>query len=182
VNLQHAASAIAALVLVGGAVLVACDLEVDTHYGPHSGLSKGNLPNPPVAEAGGGDGGATCGMVVDAGACSVSYATQIWPKMSGTWHCSDANCHGAMVNEPYNLDNATDAYNNLMAFMQINNVPYINPCSTSPDASAFLCNVQSPACGSAQMPFPDSTLGSGPMSTSDVQLVQTWVECGAPMN
>jgi hypothetical protein len=165
------------------AVLVACDLEVDTHYGPHSGLQKANLPDPTPSEGGvKGDGGAPCGTPVDAGACSVSYSGQIWPKMSGTWHCSDANCHGAMVNQPFNLDNATDAYNNLMA-LSISGKPYLNPCSIDPDASAFVCNTTSPGCGAGgQMPFPNSSIGSGPMSPTDMALVQTWVQCGAPNN
>ena len=156
----------------------ACDLEVDSHYGPHSGLLKSNLPNPtPTA----GDGGFPCGTPVDGGACSVSYSAQIWPKMSTTWHCSDPTCHGATANQPFNIDNATDAYNNLMAF-QISGKPYLNPCSTDPDASAFVCNIQSPACGTGQMPLTNATVGSGPMSSSDVALVQTWVQCGAPKN
>ena len=163
-------------------VLGACDLEVDTHYGPHSGLVKTNLPNPTPSDGGPlPDGAFACGTPVDAGACSVSYSAQIWVNMSTTWHCSDANCHGATANQPFNLDNATDAYNNLMAF-QIAGKPYINPCSTNPDASAFLCNVQSPACGTGQMPLANSAVGSGPMSSSDVALVQTWVQCGAPKN
>src|SRR5947208_6547872 len=54
-----------------GAILVACDLEVDTKYGPHSGLSKNNLPTPGASDAVlGGDGGLSCGTPVDGGACS----------------------------------------------------------------------------------------------------------------
>jgi hypothetical protein len=164
------------------AVFVACDLEVDTNYGPHSGLSKNNLPTPPTPDGSiGGDGGLLCGTAVDAGACSVSYSGMIWPKMQGTWHCSDATCHGGTSYQP-KLDTAQDAYDNLMAY-KISGKPYIDPCSTDPDASAFVCNVQSPfTCGLGQMPFPNATLGSGPMSSGDVSLVQTWVQCGAPNN
>ena len=60
--------------------------------------------------------------------------------------------------------------------------PYFNPCSTDSDASSFVCNISNPACGQAQMPFPDNTLGSGPMSGSDLSSVTTWVQCGAPKN
>jgi hypothetical protein len=158
----------------------ACDLETDTNYGPHSGLSKTNLPNPPPVEGGSTDGGLLCGTPVDAGTCAVSYSTQIWANMQTTWHCSDAMCHGGTSYQPQ-LDSAGDAYMNLMAYM-IASKPYINPCSTDPDASAFLCNIQNPFCGEAQMPFPNNTLGSGPMSAGDVSLVQTWVACGAPNN
>ncbi len=165
-----------------GALVVACDLEVDTKYGPHSGLSKSNLPNPPPAEGGTNtDGGLSCGTPVDAGTCSVSYATDIWPKMQGTWHCSDAKCHGANVNQPTMLDSPDDAYAALLAY-KVGTRPYFNPCSTDPDASSFICNISSPACGTAQMPFPDNTLGSGPMSGGDFSLVETWVQCGAPKN
>jgi hypothetical protein len=167
--------------IVFAAALVACDLETNTSFGPHSGLSKGNLPNPPPEEAGtSSDGGASCGTVVDAGACSVSYATDIWPKMQGTWHCSDAKCHGGTSYQPQ-LDSASDAYNAMMNY-KIGTKPYINPCSIDPDASAFVCNIQSPPCGAAQMPFPDNTLMSGPMSGGDFTQVQTWIECGAPNN
>jgi hypothetical protein len=165
-----------------GAVLVACDLEVDTKYGPHSGLSKNNLPTPPPSDAApGGDGGLTCGTPVDAGTCSVTYSADIWPKMQGTWHCSDAKCHGANANAPFGMDTADDAYNVLLNY-NIGTKPYFNPCSIDPDASAFVCNVSNPNCGTAQMPFPDNTLGSGPMSGSDLTTVTTWVQCGAPKN
>ena len=165
-----------------GAVLVACDLEVDTKYGPHSGLSKNNLPTPPPSDASiTKDGGLACGTPVDAGACSVTYSGDIWPKMQGTWHCSDAKCHGANANSPFGLDTADDAYNVLLNYM-IANKPYFNPCSTDPDASSFVCNISNPNCGNAQMPFPDGTLNSGPMSGSDLQKVTTWVQCGAPKN
>jgi len=167
-----------------GAVFLACDLEPDTHYGPHAGLNKSNLPTPPPPDGSttGGDGGVACGTPVDAGPCSVSFQTDIWGKMSTTWHCSDAKCHGGTSYQPQ-LDTSDDAYNNMMNYKVGGTRPYINPCSTDPDASAFVCNVATSGfCGSAEMPFPDNTLGSGPMSGSDQQLVQTWVQCGAPKN
>jgi hypothetical protein len=163
-----------------GAVLVACDLEVDTKYGPHSGLSKNNLPTAPPSEAGIGDGGLGCGKPVDAGTCTVSYTADIYPKMQGTWHCTDAKCHGGTSYSPQ-LDSADNAYANMLNY-KIGSRPYINPCSIDPDASAFVCNISNPNCGSAQMPFPDNTLGSGPMSGSDLTQVTTWVQCGAPKN
>lgn len=165
-----------------GALVVACDLEPDTKYGPHSGLSKSNLPNPPPSEAGiGADGGLACGTPVDAGACTVSYNNDIWPKMQGTWHCSDAKCHGGTSYQP-KLDSADNAYDNMMAYKVGGTKFYINPCSTDSDASAFVCNISNPNCGTAQMPFQDNTLGSGPMSGSDLTQVTTWIECGSPKN
>jgi len=165
-----------------GAVVVACDLEVDTKYGPHSGLSKSNLPGPTPSEGGVSlDGGFACGTPVDAGTCTVSYANDIWPKISTVWQCSNASCHGANIQPPTMLDNADDTYANLQVF-KIGSIPYINPCSTDVDASSFVCNVSNPFCGTAQMPFPDNTLQTGPMSTSDLNLVTTWVQCGAPKN
>jgi hypothetical protein len=172
----------AVLAVSAGALGAACDLEPDTHYGPHSGLSKSNLPTPPPAEGGAGDAGVSCGEggVVDAGACTVSYMNDIWPKMQGAWHCSDAKCHGGTSYQPQ-LDSADNAYANMASFL-IGTKPYINPCSTDPDASAFMCNISNPFCGTAQMPFPDNTLGSGPMSGGDITLVTTWLQCGAPKN
>jgi len=173
--------ALVAVVAASIGSVVACDLEVDTKFGPHSGLSKNNLPNPPPSEAGiSSDGGLPCGTAVDGGACTVSWNNDIWPKMTGTWHCSDAKCHGGTAYQPQ-LDTADDAYNNMMTY-KVGTLPYINPCSLDPDASAFVCNVSNPNCGAAQMPFPDNTLGSGPMSGGDLSLVTTWVQCGAPKN
>ncbi|HEY1959935.1 MAG TPA: hypothetical protein VGH28_30210 [Polyangiaceae bacterium] len=181
---MHARFVAFGLVVVAsaGAAFLACDLEADTHYGQHSGLNKSNLPNPPPPDGSttGGDGGAACGTPVDAGTCAVSFQNDIWSKMSTTWHCSDAKCHGGTSYQP-KLDTADDAYDNMMTYM-IGTKPYINPCSIDPDASAFVCNISSPPCGAAQMPFPDNTLMSGPMSGSDLTLVQTWVACGAPKN
>jgi len=170
------------LLLSLGAVVAACDIEADTKYGPHSGLSKDNLPNPPPQEAGAIDASGLCNGQgpIDAGPCTVSYTNDIWPKMSGTWHCTDAKCHGGTAYQPQ-LADQDNAYLNLLAYM-ISGKPYINPCSTDPDASTFVCNVISPACGAAQMPFPDNTLGSGPMSSGDIGTVTTWVQCGAPKN
>jgi hypothetical protein len=165
--------------IAAGATLAACDLEVDTHYGPHSGLSKNNLPNPPASDGGTGDA-AACATPIDAGACSVSYSTQIWTKMVSTWHCTDSSCHGGTSYQPQ-LDTSDNAYSNMMAY-KITGKPYINPCSIDPDASAFVCNISNPFCGQGQMPFPNATLGSGPMSSSDLNLVTTWVQCGAPKN
>ena len=72
------ALAFGVVAITTGALVVACDLEVDTKYGPHAGLQKSNLPNPPPADGGAiPDGGFACGTPVDAGTCSVSYASDI---------------------------------------------------------------------------------------------------------
>jgi hypothetical protein len=176
------ATVVASVLVLPLGALVACDLQADTKYGPHSGLSKDNLPTPPPAEAGAIDAAGLCNGQgpIDAGACSVSYTNDIWPKMSGTWHCTDAKCHGGTSYQPQ-LADPDNAYLNLLGYT-ISGKPYVNPCSTDPDASAFVCNIVSPACGTGQMPFPDNTLGSGPMSSGDVGTVTTWVQCGAPKN
>ena len=51
--------------------------------------------------------------------------------------------------------------------------PYINPCSTNPTLSEFVCNTQSTGpCGLAGMP-----LGT---PIADAGAITTWVACGAP--
>ncbi len=160
-----------------------CDLETNTHYGPHSGLSKGNLPTPPAPSLDAGDAAALCNGQgpIDSGTCAVSYSKDIWPMMSaaGTWKCADAKCHGGTSYTPQIAD-PDEAYLTLTSYM-IGGKPYFNPCSTSSTDSSFLCNVQG-SCGSLQMPAQDNTLATGPMSPTDMTTVQTWVECGAPKN
>jgi hypothetical protein len=55
-----------------------------------------------------------------------------------------------------------------------NNLPYINPCSTDPTKSSFLCDtLPTGACGDT-MP-----LGTG---LADAGTLATWIACGAPEN
>lgn len=170
---------------VVSAIVLGCNLDAGTHYGDHAGLSKENLPAPPIVDSGSNLGSLCNGKgPIDAGACSVSWKTDIWPMMSspsGVWKCGDSKCHGGQVNAPYNLSSEDNAYMSLVAW-STNNKVYINPCTTDPDASSFLCNLSTTsACGS-RMPYTDNVLGSGPALPADYAKLETWVKCGAPKN
>ena len=182
--LRWGLAAFSACSLVVGTV-AGCNIEADTKFGNHSGLLKENLPKPPEdGDSGAGDGGALCNGngPIDGGACAVSWKTDIWPKMSssGVWGCANNKCHGATANDPSGLDGQDHAYAILTAWTKTAGKPYINPCSTDPDASSFLCNM-SAACGT-HMPYPDNTIGTGPAAPADLATLTTWVQCGSPNN
>jgi hypothetical protein len=52
--------------------------------------------------------------------------------------------------------------------------PYINPCSTDPTKSSFLCDTYPTGSCGDKMP-----LGSG---LQDAGILATWIACGAPEN
>ncbi|CAN5214694.1 hypothetical protein BH09MYX1_BH09MYX1_46390 [soil metagenome] len=168
--------------IVVGSIAIGCSLDAGSHFGDHAGLSKDNLPAPPISEAG-VDLTKLCNGAgpIDGGACSVSWKNDIFPMMSssGVWKCADNKCHGAQANAPYNLSNEDNAYGSLVAW-QTNNKVYLNPCTVDPDASAFSCNL-SGTCGS-RMPYTDNVLGSGPAQPADLAKLQTWISCGSPKN
>lgn len=169
---------------VGVAAAAGCALDPGTKFGDHAGLSKDNLPAPPISDSG-VDPSKLCNGKgpIDAGACSVSWKTDIWPMMSssGVWKCGDSKCHGAQANAPYNLNNEDNAYASLLAW-QTNSKVYVNPCTTDPDASSFMCNLSTTSACGTRMPYTDNVLGSGPALPADYAKLETWVKCGAPKN
>ena len=181
--LRWALVGVAACSLVVG-VAAGCNIEADTKFGNHSGLLKENLPTPPAAGDGGGEGGVLCNGngPIDGGACAVSWKTDIWPKMSssGVWSCANNKCHGATANDPSSLDGQDHAYAILTKWTTTGGKPYINPCTTDPDASSYLCNMNG-SCGT-RMPYPDNTIGSGPATPGDLATLTTWIACGSPNN
>jgi hypothetical protein len=184
------------------------------NYGPPNSLGQkvpgtpqsedsGSSAAPPSGGSGGGadsgvapaDGGAPAaaavacvtagGTLVAPATCSVSWKTDIYPKMQsgGAWNCASASCHGpGSVTQPV-LSGTTEAsfYNVLANYTGTvlsgtgAGQTYFNPCSTDPTKSEFVCNTQSSgACGAAAMP-----LGAPIASTT---AIATWVACGAPEN
>lgn len=167
------------------AVAVGCNIDPNTHYGDHAGLSKDNLPAPPSSDGGGLDGALCNGKgPIDGGPCSVSWKNDIWPMMSssGVWKCGDSKCHGAQANQPGNLNNEDNAYAALVGWTGTGGKPYINPCSTDPAQSAYVCNLDTTTACGTRMPYSDNVLGSGPALPADSAKLQTWVKCGAPKN
>jgi hypothetical protein len=125
-------------------------------------------------------GGAT---IVDGGPCTVSWSTTIYPAIQGAWGCSAATpCHASTA--PVMTGSASAVYATLANYTSAtvlgNNNPYINPCSTAPAESNFVCNTQAAgttgACGNA-MP-----LVGGPLTAAATTEIATWVACGAPQN
>lgn len=173
-----------ALVTLGVSSAAACDLESDSNLGDPSGLKSTNLPSPDASTTMSGDAGGLCNGAgpVDGGTCQIKFGADIWPLMAatGTWACADSNCHGGTSQSPAIHDPAS-AYTNLAAWHSTGGRPYINPCSTDVDASAFVCNLEG-ACGAQAMPIPDSTKGRGPATPTDIGKVVTWLQCGSPNN
>lgn len=172
-------------------------------YGPPSGL-KGQTPLAPNGEdagstsGGGNDSGSTstsgdaggggaggvmyaCGTPIDGGPCTVSWSKDIYPNMQagGAWNCAGAACHGNGVQQPLFSGTEHTDYATLANYKgtAANGDPYLDPCSTDPTKSDFVCNVQTTGgCGAAPMP-----LGAA-LAASDVTKITTWVSCGAPEN
>jgi len=164
-------------VVIGAALVAACALDDGHKYGNPSGLQRGNLPGPTASSDGGGGGDAA---QCDAGACAVSFMTNIWPKMSatGAWKCADGKCHGGNANSPA-IDSPDKAYQSMQTYT-IGGKPYVLPCSTDPTASTFVCNLQG-TCGQ-KMPLADITVMPTAPTAQEIMDVQTWVACGAPYN
>jgi hypothetical protein len=185
-----------ALVFVGvPVVVIACGSEDDTRYGGPAGLSgKKVAPVATVTATGAAgtlspctDGGLSA---LEGGTCAVSFQTTIWGKYmvaTGTWKCSDTNCHGPQgsagtsTNAP-TIDGtvALNAYTALAQFRGLQGEPYINACSTDPGASAMDCNINA-ACTPA---MPQSGAGVAPAGPTpqEIEDLETWLKCGAPFN
>jgi hypothetical protein len=125
------------------------------------------------------------GTIVDGGACSVSFTNDIYPKMQsgGTWGCAVAGtCHGGATAPNLQGSTAASFYTGLATDgVPVNGVtvPVVNPCSTSPTESVFVCvTVPTGATGACSSQMPIST----PISAADNATIATWVACGAPFN
>ncbi len=165
---------------VGLLMVIACAAET-YDYGSSQALGDPNLLFP-VADAGLGTeaGACTPDRFVDAAGCSVSFRRDIFAgKMINAWGCTTAGaCHGGdpPPNKP-SLDalDASAAYESLRAYtLRGTALRYINPCSTDPAASGFVCNMHS-ACGSPMPP-------NGQVPDADLLPLEAWIACGAPNN
>jgi hypothetical protein len=179
----------------------------EPNYGPPSGLQgrQSELPSASSSGASGSSSGAATGSssgtgagsssgtgtssgtqylceqqggeLVDAGTCSVSFTTDLYPKMeaSGAWTCASASCHATVA--PVLSGSAQDYYTTLANYEATTSAPpYVNPCSTNPADSQFACNVATTGTCGSQMPL------GAPLATAGQQSVATWVACGAPFN
>jgi hypothetical protein len=150
-----------------------------------SGSSSGGSSD----DAGPGSQGAYCvttlgQTLVTATTCSVSWSNDLYPKMQsgGAWNCASSACHGTSQ-APVLTGTADSFYTTLESYTGTVSSgagagqPYINPCSTDPTKSEFVCNTQTMGfCGLAGMPL---GLTITPAGLADIA---TWVGCGAPQN
>lgn len=180
-------------VLVAGALLGAgwlawaCANESDVKFGGPNALSPDKAPPPPPNSGDGGSGGGDGGdpnncTPIDASSCQVKWSTDIVPLMTedGGWGCGKGNsCHGGAASPPINANDPKAAYASLRGWTGTKGQPYINPCTTDPNLSSFLCNCggATPQCGS-QMP----KAGSGTIQTTEMDKLKAWVACGSPNN
>jgi hypothetical protein len=180
------------MLAVGVAAFGACGGETDTIYGPPGGLRNAVLPSPTGTTTGTGttptpDSGTpmtdgSTGGDVGTMACTVSFKTQIYPKMqdAGPWKCSDAQCHGGAQPPAISATDATAAYNSLVAYVT-NGKPYIKTGSTVVADSNFDCNIRG-TCLAGAMPVPGGAVGAIAATTAEYTLVETWIACGSPNN
>lgn len=175
-----------------GASIAACSTVPDTNYGNPAGLSRTRLAGDGGVEplicvgVGAGDGGGAGG---EAGACAVSWATDIFPKMKadGAWRCADAKCHGGVQPPVMNVTTPALAYDSLKDW-KIPGSPnaYIQRGATAgvggdagagdPAKSTIECNLMS-QCGQGMPQSP----GKAP-SHDEMCVIHAWLLCGAPNN
>ncbi len=159
--------------------------EYDKKYADPDSL-RGDFPPDPYNPAlDGGDAGATVstlceGGTIDAAACTVSFKTDLMPKL--IQECGA--CHTATGTAP-RMDNTSPqaTYDNFLLqgrTKPINGKPYINPCSTDKSASTIVCNIAATnPCGNAMPQLTPGVLSKAPTLPT---LLDTWLACGSPNN
>ncbi|HVJ90770.1 MAG TPA: hypothetical protein VM580_13280 [Labilithrix sp.] len=161
----------------------------DPNFGAPNALAGQRPPGPSsdndTPSGAGGGNVAKCvedgaQLVGDAGACEVSFKTDILGAFSAA-NCNDTVCHGGS-NPQYepkiDPDDPTGTWNEFAGFTLRTGTLYINPCSTDPAESNIACNVNGDAPCGTLMPL-GSTAGLG---STTVERIETWLRCGAPNN
>lgn len=110
----------------------------------------------------------------------MSWANQLFPALQNDGQCgSSSACHASGGNLPYFLNgNATGTYNQFAQYTQLENKPYIKAGDTNPNDSTLDCSLNTQTC-QATVPMPEAP---GALTAADKQMVDTWVQCGAPNN
>lgn len=119
------------------------------------------------------------GMLAPMTMCNVSLKDGVLSEF-GKAGCASTACHGGTtpLYEPrIEPGDGPAMWEEWQKFTLSNGKPYTNPCSTQVGDSTIACNVNGTApCGSL---MPKGMTGLPP---NIVQLVETWVKCGAPNN
>ena len=175
---------------------LACGSEDETRYGGPSGLSGRKVPDPSQEQGATSNPGAPApcneagASTAEGGACAVSFTTTIFGKYmtaNGSWKCANTNCHGPTgaagtgANAP-TID-GTDpakAYAALTQFNGLQGMPYINACTTDPAGSAIDCDLKG-AC-QPQMPTTGAGVSAASAQPNEISDLETWLQCGAPLN
>jgi hypothetical protein len=163
----------------------------DPNYGGPNALAGQRPPGATIDnQADGGPGGTAVGSKprcvtaggtqADAGACKVSFATEILSAF-GNAGCASPNCHGGVTprNEPrIEPSDGPAMWQEFQNFTLSNGKPYINPCSTDPATSTISCNLAAgpPALCGAHMPQ------GGQLTPADITKIEDWLKCGSPNN
>lgn len=175
--------AAAVLVAFGAALLAigpACTSEADVTFGKPANLSKENLPGEAGAEllVCGGEGGSAG----DGGPCSVSWKTDIYPRMVGPdgWQCATSTCHAPANKQAPAIDpmDPTMAHTALLAYKMTRSKQTLNYIDTSgdPSKSSIECNLGG-GCN------PTMPSGNGkPLTLAERCQLHAWLLCGAPDN
>ncbi|MDB4940751.1 MAG: hypothetical protein JWP97_285 [Labilithrix sp.] len=193
------ASYLAGSCLLGGFLAItACTTdyqkgEGDVAYGGPNALSGKEPPDVTQevtadgggASSSGGAGAPACvakgGTLVDAGApCAVSFSKDILAAF-GVANCNNTACHGGASprNKPaIEPSDGPTTWAKFQSFTMSTAIPYINPCSTDPLASAMGQNLlaNTGAKGGVHMPQ------GGQLEQADIDKVNTWLTCGSPNN
>lgn len=180
-----------ALVVPGFAFLAfACTTDYqlgkdDPSFGDPNALAGQRPPEPfgAGASSSGGGSGPLCvrngGTLVQSENCNVSLKETLLPEFEKAG-CTSTACHGGTTPfAPPRIDPSDPAgmWEEWQRFKLSNGKLYINPCSTDLAESTIACNVNpTNTCGS---PMPKGTSGLAP---NVVQIIETWVQCGAPNN
>ena len=106
----------------------------------------------------------------------MSWSTDIFPLMQGTWGCTSTTCHGGASDTPFMTGSASAVYASLAEYTTLDSLPFVNPCSTDPAESTFVCALTPGGCGILMPEAP------GTMTDGGVEEISTWVSCGAPQN
>jgi len=156
----------------------------DKKYGRPEGVTSA-APEPTVVGGSvisgeGGTVGGKCdgGEPPEAGACSVSFANDIMPKLIES--CGSATCHATPAGAAPQMDRASavNTYANFIKQKAIGGKPYIDICTTDKTASGIACNIAGTPCGTGMPLGGAGSLATSPLATS----IDTWLTCGAPNN
>lgn len=161
--------------LLAAVSVAACDTDYtlgkdDPRYGEPNGLEGKRVPGARGALVSGGE------CVAPDAACAVKFSTDLLTPLVNS--CGEVGCHALGSTPPLIVKDAEQTYEALKTWNNIENTPYVNPCSHDPQFSKLLCNV-TPGAGACGPPMPD---GRPPLDEPFRAKIETWVRCGAPFN